>query len=216
MDGWAIPETITAGTIAFLALVIVARFLGQRTDPKLLELFELQTKANSEREKAHNTNSDRLSKALDRNTEILDTVTKGIENVFISLATSFKEITETISSDHAKHEKAIHSLPGQILPTIKEITQQLQAQKGSVEKMNDVVDTQNGAIQQILDAILRLEKQVTEIGNDVKQFKSKGDELEINVTDVKLQIETIKQDVQKLTSETKAVEKTEQETKQDE
>ncbi len=78
MEGWTIPETITAGSVVVFALVIIYRFLGQRTDPKLLELFELQTNAAAKRDEDNSKDNERLAEALDRNTEALNMVKSGV------------------------------------------------------------------------------------------------------------------------------------------
>jgi len=191
MIDWTIPETITAGFVITFALGIIYRFLGQRTDPKLLELFELQTNATSKRDEDNNTANERLADALDRNTETLVTVKSGIEMSFNAFAQSIQQMVSAITIEHRDQSSAIESIPNEIIPVINTLTQQLADQKGSVAQMTDTVDEQNAAIQQILAAVLRLESQMT-------LFQTENQRLGAEIQGAQVELSTIKADVSKL------------------
>lgn len=209
MEGWAIPETITTGTIVFFALLIIGKFIGQRTDPKLLEVFGVLTKSMSERDEAYNDNLERLSNALDRNTKVLDGVPDGMRIVFDAMAQSiiksFTDLIETNTTTHEEQTKSIHHLISQV-----------ETQQGNVRKMNDTVDTQSEAIQKILETVTRLEQRINEISDDVKMFKAKGEELSASVSNAHTQIKTVKNDVENLikTKSTQETEKAKPESKE--
>jgi len=191
MIDWTIPETITAGFVITFALGIIYRFLGQRTDRKLLELFELQTNATSKRDEDNNTANERLADALDRNTETLVTVKSGIEMSFNAFAQSIQQMVSAITIEHRDQSSAIESIPNEIIPVINTLTQQLADQKGSVAQMTDTVDEQNAAIQQILAAVLRLESQMT-------LFQTENQRLGAEIQGAQVELSTIKADVSKL------------------
>ena len=195
---WTIPETITVGFVVVFALGLIYRFLGQRTDPKLLELFELQTKAASKRDEDNNNANERLAEALDRNTATLDTVKSGIELSFNAFAQSIREMVSSITLEHQTQLAAIGGIPAEIIPTINTLTQQLADQKGSVDEMNNAVGDQNEAIQQILAAVLRLEARVELIATN---FQTLGTEIQ----ETKDELANIKGDVSKLKPISKTV-----------
>jgi methyl-accepting chemotaxis protein len=201
METIGLPETITVGFVLVLIIGLIGRFLnnmGQRTDPKLLELFELQTKANANRDEAQNKTYERLANALDRNTDTLDTVKDGIENSFNSFTESMKHIVGTITTEHAEQFQAIQAIPGEIMPSIQILKQQLEDHKGSVEQMTDTVDNQNGTIQQILEAVLRLESKVEVIAGKFNDFQENSRILGTEIKETQQEIVTIKGDIAKL------------------
>jgi len=191
MIDWTIPETITASFVIVFALGLIYKFLGQRTDPKLLELFELQTKANTQRDQDRTNTYERLAAALDRNTDTLDTVKSGLELAFSGFAQSIQQMVSSITTEHQTQLAAIGGIPGAIIPTIEILTQQLEGHKGNVEQMTDTVEDQNGAIQQILAAVLRLEAQMT-------LFQTENQRLGVEIQEAQTELATIKADVSKL------------------
>ena len=194
MEGWTIPETITAGSVVVFALVIIYRFLGQRTDPKLLELFELQTNAAAKRDEDNSKDNERLAEALDRNTEALNMVKSGVG----SFARSIEQMVSSISIEHQKQLVAIGGIPGAIIPTIETMTQQLADQKGNVQQMNNTIEDQSDDIKKILNAVLRLETRVETIANNFDIFQSESKKLGGEIEETRKEITAIKSDVANL------------------
>jgi chromosome segregation ATPase len=195
---WTIPETITAGVVVVFAIGLIYTFLGQRTDPKLLELFELLTKAASKRDEDSNESNRRLAEALDRNTITLDAVKSGIESSFNAFAQSIQDMVSSITTEHQMQLAAIGNIPATIMPPLEEITRQLEDHKGSVTLMNNTVDNQKETVEQILAAVLRLE---TQIGI----FQAENQRLGAEIQKAQNELVTIKADVANL----KPIDKTE-------
>jgi methyl-accepting chemotaxis protein len=205
MIEWTIPETITVGFVLVFAIGLIYKFLGQRTDPKLLELISTLTEASTKRDENRDKNDERQSQAWDRNTEILGAIEKAI----VSFAQTVEEL---VSQDKANSAQlaAIGEVSVAIMPAINEITQQLEVQKGSVQQMDDKVGGQNDAIQQILAAMLRVEGRIETIAQSFETLQADSKKLGNEIEETKQEITSIKGDVTKL----KTVEKPQGEEKQ--
>ncbi len=205
MIDWTIPETITVGFVMVFALGLIYRFLGQRTDPKLLELFKTQMNAASKRDEDNNTANERLAEALDRNTITLDTVKSGIEMAFNAFASAIHEMVSSITIEHQAQLAAIGDIPAEIIPSIETLTQQLENQVGSVQQMNNAVGNQTETIQQILAAVLRLESKIG-------IFQTENQRLGNEIQKAQAELSTIKTDVANLKPIDKSVPKEKTET----
>lgn len=188
---WTIPETITVGFIVVFAIGLIYKFLGQRTDPRLLELLELQTKTAAKRDEDNNEANTRLAEALDRNTLTLEAVKSGIEMSFNAFAQSIQQLVSSITSEHQMQLAAIGNIPATIIPAMDILTQQLESHTGSVEQMNDTVGNQNATIQEILAAVLRLESKIG-------IFQTENQRLGNEIQKAQVELSTIKTDVANL------------------
>lgn len=127
-----------------------------------------------------------------RTTELMKVATI-LDNVMLELS---RHNTETEASNN----------------TLGIINSTLAGQVETINGMNEKIDSPDGPLQQILKKIDGLDSQLSELISEVRQYRvdvkhveDKGAALESNVSDVQTQIELIKSDVQKLTSENKTI-----------
>lgn len=195
---WTALETATFGSVMVIVLGLLYRFLGQRTDPKLLELFKAQMDAAAKRDEDNNETNEKLAEALNRSTAAFATVKSGMEMSFNAFAQSIQEMVSTVTSEHQMQLIAIGNIPTTIIPAIDTLTSKLENQIEDVQEMNNTVKSQDDAIQQILDAVLRLDSRVETLISNFDTFQQESQRLGAEIQETKKELTTIKSDVSRL------------------
>jgi len=165
-------ENATAMTIVGLALMIMWRFMGQKTDPKLVELLELVTNAGSKRDDDSRKAYNRLVIALEGNNEEWSTVKTSIG----LLINTMQKFMTDIPIAHAAQNEAIATLS----IDVKEYT-----------------DKTEEARQCIMDTVNPFKQELTEIRDELRKLCKSVDAHLVNseafrdtVTEKTKQIET--------------------------
>jgi myosin heavy subunit len=175
---------VFAALIAAFGLIIVGvfRVVGQRTDPKLMELYKLQQESNDKQAETRSKDYERLANALDRNTDTLQTVESGLEAMFRGWTTAIKEMIGSIAKEHASQLTATQS----IIPAIKEEFNVLKTQLSETEKSNkgitQVVEgmgkTHSNGINQLIEIVLRVEKRLEDVVESLETLQGENREQE--------------------------------------
>jgi hypothetical protein len=180
MGEWAIPETITVGAVLFAVILLISKFIGQRTDPQLVALMSEMNKQSAKRD----TNRDVNEK---QQTEVL----KIIEATVSTFADTIREFMASSQQDHTEQLSAIDNIPSAIIPVIDTLKAEIQGQRSEVKIVNDTVTNQDEAIKQVLESLRRVEQSLTVIADGVNVLSA-------DLNTQKGEILTIKSDVAKL------------------
>lgn len=154
-------ENATAMTIVGLALMIMWRFMGQKTDPKLVELLELITNAGSKRDDDSRKAYNRLVIALEGNNEEWSTVK---ESIGLLIDTMQKFITD-IPIAHAAQNEAIAAIPEAIIPSIDILS----------VNVKEYTDKTEEARQGIMETMTPLEQSLREIRDELQALRESID-----------------------------------------
>lgn len=181
MDIGSLAE-LGVATLALIVVVIIAYTILNRSksDTRVIKVFADMVSGSirdiSEGVKVHGDQS------VTRHGEVV-LAFQTLHPLFLQLINNSTEILKVV--------KEVKQSGGQIRPAIDTLAQQLETQKGSVDKMNDTVSNQNQDIKKILATLVRLESKVTAISN-------KFDHLGVEIQSTKTELNDIKTDVSKL------------------
>jgi len=139
-------ENATAMTIVGLALLLLMRFMGQKTDPKLIELFEMSINAASKRDDDNRDTYNRLATALE--------VISGL--------------MVAIPAAHQAHSVAIDAVPGKINPSIDKIND-------TIVDNTESVDTMNGKLEELVAKVEKLCIDMALVLKYIKQAKEESE-----------------------------------------
>ena len=139
-------ENATAMTIVGLALLLLMRFMGQKTDPKLIELFEMSINAASKRDDDNRDTYNRLAAALE--------VISGL--------------IVAVPAAHQAHSVAIDAVPGKINPFIDKIN-------NNIVEHTESVDTMNGKLAELVTKVEELCIDMALVLEYIKQVKEESE-----------------------------------------
>ena len=146
-------ENATAMTIVGLALLLLMRFMGQKTDPKLIELFEMNINAASKRDDDNRDTYNRLAAALE--------VISGL--------------MVTVPAAHQAHSVAIEAVPGKINPSIDKINDNIVGNTESVEAMNGKFEDVEKAVRDMGAEIKTLSANMVMVLKRLDELKSESE-----------------------------------------
>jgi len=172
---WTAPETITVGTIIFGVLMLLNRFIGQRTDPKLLEVFHRAMDGFSDVRSTMLQNTEKTNQAyslLAENVRVSNQASMALVNrvelseknaidSYERVISVFSTFSESVFGQHKIHLEATQGIVPQLETKLTELENQQRKTEQSNQGLKDVMDnattTQNQILREIQAAVARIE-----------------------------------------------------------
>jgi len=163
-------ETATAMTVAALAMLIMWKFMGQRTDPKLIALFETMTKATAERDEGRDNADERLALALDRNTA-----------AFSAFTNSIRQIVSTISTGQTTQGQAITTG----IATLQQNTEGVNDMKTELESVLAELQAMRLDMQTLIETVNRATDELKDtVTSKTAEYETRINQVELSVKDL--------------------------------